>query len=129
MDEKFKEAAAEQDVERADSSRSASVVENHGIEKDGPSMNSVQDMNQGPPLKSAASSIYEPAPIVPRHLRRGLLGRFALIAESTEPTHYPRKTKWIITTIVAFAAAAAPTGSATVMVSLYNVSFIHLRVE
>lgn len=64
-----------------------------------------------PPL-STASSI-SPQPVkVPPSTRRGLFGRFTILAEVEEPKHYGRKTKWFITFIVALAAAAAPMGSA-----------------
>lgn len=49
---------------------------------------------------------------VPRAQRRGLFGRFTIVAEVTEPKHYPRSTKWFITFVVASAAVAAPLGSA-----------------
>lgn len=53
-----------------------------------------------------------PAPVkVPRSQRRGLFGRFIVFAEVEEPKHYPRRTKWLITFVVALAAAAAPLGS------------------
>lgn len=56
-----------------------------------------------------------PAPVkISRAQRRGLFGRFTLVAEVEEPKHYPRKTKWFITFIVAFAAIAAPMGSAII---------------
>jgi multidrug resistance protein len=55
---------------------------------------------------------------VPRHLQRGLLGRFVVIQETRTPTRYPRKTKWMITAVVALAAAAAPMGSASIMPAL-----------
>jgi multidrug resistance protein len=61
------------------------------------------------------------APIVPRHLRRGFLARFALIPETTHPTRYPRRTKWLLTFVVAMAAAAAPVGSASIMPALSDV--------
>ena len=65
--------------------------------------------------KSRSSSVRsKAATIVPRSMRRGLLGRFALIPEVTRPPEYTRKTKWLITLIVALAAAAAPMGSAIV---------------
>ena len=44
--------------------------------------------------------------------RRGLLSRFAILAEVEEPKHYSRHSKWFITFVVASAAAAAPMGSA-----------------
>ena len=49
---------------------------------------------------------------VPRSQRRGLFGRFTLLAEVEEPKDYPRRTKWFITFVVALAAIAAPLGSA-----------------
>ena len=54
-----------------------------------------------------------PSPVkVPRAKRRGLFGRFTILAEIEEPKHYPRRTKWFITFNVALAAVAAPLGSA-----------------
>ena len=66
--------------------------------------------------EAAATPDVTPPPVkVPRSERRGLLGRFALLAEITEPKHYPRSTKWWITFIVASAAIAAPMGSAIIL--------------
>lgn len=48
---------------------------------------------------------------VPRSKRRGLLGRFTLVAEVENSYDYNNKLKWFITFIVAFAAAGAPLGS------------------
>ena len=53
-----------------------------------------------------------PAIKVPHAQRRGLFGRFTVVAEVTEPHHYPRFTKWFITFVIACAAIAAPLGSA-----------------
>jgi hypothetical protein len=50
--------------------------------------------------------------IVPRAERRGLLGRLSIIPEVARPYDYLDSTKWLITLIVALAAAAAPLGSA-----------------
>ncbi|KIW08786.1 uncharacterized protein PV09_00721 [Verruconis gallopava] len=61
-------------------------------------------------------------PKVPRNERRGLFARFSLVPEVTQPVLYPRKTKWVITTIVALAAFAAPVGSAIVMPCLTPIS-------
>jgi multidrug resistance protein len=58
----------------------------------------------------------------PRHLRRGLLARWAIIDETATPYAYSRRTKWSITATVALAAAAAPMGSATIMPALPVVS-------
>lgn len=48
---------------------------------------------------------------VPRLSRRGLLGRFTILAEVEDPTLYPRRIKWFITFVVATAGMAAPLGS------------------
>lgn len=48
---------------------------------------------------------------VPRSKRRGLFGRFTLVAEVERPYDYNNSTKWFITGVVALAAAAAPAGS------------------
>lgn len=49
--------------------------------------------------------------MVPRSERRGLFGRFSLIPEVTNPYDYGNGTKWIMTSIVAFAAATSATGT------------------
>lgn len=51
---------------------------------------------------------------IPRSQRRGLFGRFTLVAEVEEPKRYPRRTKWFITFNIALAAVAAPLGSAII---------------
>lgn len=57
-----------------------------------------------------------PAPIkVPRSKRRGLFGRFSIVAEVEEPRHYSRKTKWYITFVISMAAVAAPLGSTIIL--------------
>ena len=66
-----------------------------------------------PRSKSKSSSVRSrPLSIVPRHERRGLLGKLALIPEVDRPYDYKNSTKWLITAIIALAAAAAPIGSA-----------------
>lgn len=73
------------------------------------------DGADGPPIQpqsSRASSIFSRTrTVVPRAHRRGLFGRFAVIPEIERPQEYTNKTKWIITAIVALAAAAAPIGA------------------
>lgn len=49
--------------------------------------------------------------VVPRSERRGLLGRFCLVPEITNPREYGNKTKWAMTVVVSFAAVASSTGS------------------
>lgn len=69
----------------------------------------------GPPIQpqsSRASSIFSRSrTVVPRAQRRGLFGRFTVIPEIDRPQEYTTKTKWIITAIIALAAAAAPVGA------------------
>lgn len=60
----------------------------------------------------SSSERSRPLSIVPRNKRRGLFGKLALIPEVDRPYDYKRSTKWMITFIVALAAAAAPIGSA-----------------
>jgi multidrug resistance protein len=52
---------------------------------------------------------------VSRAQRRGLFARFSLTAEVTDPYDYKDSTKWLITFVVAVAAAAAPVGSAIIL--------------
>lgn len=62
--------------------------------------------------KSRTSSVRSrPQSIVPRNKRRGLLGKLALLPEVDRPYDYKRSTKWLITLIIALAAAAGPMGS------------------
>jgi hypothetical protein len=64
------------------------------------------------PNSKPASVLSRTLSIVPRSKRRGLLGRFSIIPEVDRPYDYANNTKWLITLIVALAAAAAPLGSA-----------------
>jgi hypothetical protein len=64
-----------------------------------------------PSISRSTSASRDPVK-VPRTQRRGWLGTFTILAEVVEPKDYGRKVKWFITFIVAFAAAAAPLGSA-----------------
>ncbi|KAL6721397.1 hypothetical protein ACLMJK_000500 [Lecanora helva] len=59
---------------------------------------------------------------VPRTNRRGLFGRFTLLAEVEEPKNYARPTKWFITFIIGLAAVAAPLGSTIIFPSLLEIS-------
>ena len=66
-------------------------------------------------VETAQRDISNPAPVkVPHSKRRGLFGRFTIVAEVEEPKHYPRRTKWFITFVIALAAVAAPLGSAII---------------
>ena len=73
-----------------------------------------KDVELGQTL-STAESVYPPPVKVPRASRRGLFGRFSILAEVEEPKHYSRRTKWFITFIIALAAIAAPLGSAIIL--------------
>jgi hypothetical protein len=58
-------------------------------------------------------TLSNPPPVfVPRSKRRGLFGQLAILPEAEDPRHYARKTKWLVTSIIAFAGMAAPIGSA-----------------
>lgn len=66
-------------------------------------------------VEAAETEVENPEPVkVPRSQRRGLFGRFTIVAEVEEPKHYSRRTKWYITFVVALAAVAAPMGSAII---------------
>ena len=66
-------------------------------------------------VEAVDNEIEDPKPVkVPRSKRRGLFGRFTIVAEVEEPKHYPQNIKWGITFAVALAAVAAPMGSAII---------------
>jgi multidrug resistance protein len=75
-----------------------------------------------PVALSRTTSVIPGAILVPRSQRRGLLARFTLIPEVENSYHYTRKTKWLITFVVAICAMAAPMGSAIVMPVLSDIS-------
>jgi hypothetical protein len=75
-----------------------------------------------PVTLARTTSVIPDAVLVPRTHRRGLLARFTLIPEVENSYHYTRKTKWLITFVVAFCAMAAPMGSAIVMPVLQEIS-------
>lgn len=102
----------------SDAHSTANDKEGSGASDDAMSIHSCETVPEarGPdrpkPPQSIASSITPPAVKVRRADRRGLFGRFTVLAEVEEPKHYGRRTKWGITFIIALAAAAAPLGSA-----------------
>lgn len=87
-----------------------------------------EETNEPTRSKSQSQSVRSKAvTVIPRSKRRGLLGRLALIPEVARPPEYANKTKWLITLIVALAAAAAPMGSAILFrKSIYSCSSIAL---
>ncbi|OCK86852.1 MFS general substrate transporter [Cenococcum geophilum 1.58] len=72
-----------------------------------------------PPLPASMASLAVP---IARGQRRGLFSSLTLIPEVTTPTSYPRRTKWIITSLIAVAAAAAPMGSSIVLPVLTDIA-------
>ncbi|KAF1940995.1 MFS general substrate transporter [Clathrospora elynae] len=101
------------------SSPHASTASEHSTDHDHPLSSTSKSR---PVTLSRATSVTPDAIIVPRSQRRGLLARFTLIPEVTNPEHYARRTKWFLTFIVAFCAMAAPMGSAIVMPVLQEIS-------
>ncbi|CAD6572603.1 MAG: hypothetical protein ASARMPREDX12_005323 [Alectoria sarmentosa] len=74
-------------------------------------------------IEMVQTEVEDPEPVnVPRSKRRGLFGRFTIVAEVEEPKHYSRRIKWYITFVVALAAVAAPMGSAIIFPSLLQIS-------
>ncbi len=64
------------------------------------------------PISGQNAQFSAHAVIVPRPHRRGLFARATILAEVKDPYQYSYKTKWFIVFLVAYAAAAAPMGSA-----------------
>ncbi|GAB7345829.1 hypothetical protein MBLNU457_4086t1 [Dothideomycetes sp. NU457] len=75
-----------------------------------------------PRPSSRSSSVYREAVKVPRSERRGLLAGVTVIAEVSEPKDLANKTKWMITAVVALAAAAAPMGSSIILPALEDIA-------
>jgi len=97
-----------------------------------PSSSSIEPVTveEAPPRnpKSRSSSLRSRSlTVVPRSKRRGLLGRLSIIPEVERPYDYRNKTKWLITMIVALAAAAAPLGSA-IFYREFTLSFCSIRM-
>lgn len=80
------------------------------------------DSKSGPVTLSRSTTILPDAISIPRSHRRGLFSHLTLIPEVTNPTHYARRTKWFLTSLVAFCAMAAPMGSAIVMPVLQDIA-------
>ncbi|KAJ8116155.1 hypothetical protein OPT61_g2364 [Boeremia exigua] len=80
------------------------------------------EKNVRPATLTRTTSVTPEAVVVPRADRRGLLARFALIPEVENSYHYSRKTKWLLTSIIAFCAMAGPMGSAIVMPVLQDIA-------
>ena len=72
--------------------------------------------------RSSVRSVRRELEKVPPRQRRGLLGRFTIIAEVTNPYDYSRKTKWMLTFVIAVAGAAAPMASSIVLPALVDIA-------
>lgn len=59
---------------------------------------------------------------VKRRKRRGLLANLSLIPEVDDPYHYARKTKWLLTILVAFMGMAGPIGSTIIVPGLKDIA-------
>jgi hypothetical protein len=73
---------------------------------------SSSDDPEGNPIDLVRTLSNPPPVFVPRSKRRGLFGQLAILPEVEDPRHYARRTKWLVTSIIAFAGMAAPIGSA-----------------
>ncbi|KAF2008068.1 MFS general substrate transporter [Amniculicola lignicola CBS 123094] len=71
---------------------------------------------------SRTTSVNPEAIVVERRKRRGLFASLSMIPEVENPYHYARKTKWLLTIIVAFCGMAGPMGSAIVVPVLQDIS-------
>lgn len=130
MDEKMEETSrknsdAEKDTELQQSetvmeSSDNSTTSDHSTNKT--EQPKPPDTKQRPAELTRTTSVLPDAVVIPRSQRRGLLARFTLIPEVENPEHYARKTKWLITFIVAFCAMAGPMGSAIVMPVLQDIN-------
>ena len=104
-----RKASDHDDLETLQNSNATPTPNNE--KADEPKQKSPKDNDLEP---SRYEEITPPPVKIPHSKRRGMLGRFTFIAEVEEPKHYDRKIKWFITFNVAFAAIAAPMGSAII---------------
>ncbi len=71
---------------------------------------------------SSTTSVRKAAVKVPRSQRRGLLGRFTIIAEVTNQYDYDRRTKWFMTFTIALAGCAGPMASSIILPALVDIT-------
>ena len=113
-DEEFRGRKASRTSESSDSNLTLSEgAEDHQVAA--PS----RDQSRAP---SSSLSVRREPVKVPRGQRRGLLGRFTIIAEITNQYDYPRRTKWMLTFVIATAGAAGPMASSIVLPALVQIS-------
>lgn len=72
--------------------------------------------------QSSTRSVRRDPVKVPRRQRRGLFGRLTLIAEVIDQYDYPRRTKWMLTFVIAVAGSAGPLASSIVLPSLVQIT-------
>ncbi|KAF2119801.1 major facilitator superfamily domain-containing protein [Lophiotrema nucula] len=94
-------------------SHASSCSEHHG---------DVKSARMPPATLYRTTSVTPEAVIVNRKDRRGLFASLTLIPEVSNPYHYARRTKWILTMTIAFAGMAGPMGSAIVMPVLQEIA-------
>lgn len=119
-----------QGQERTSNSNSSSLEKNNGDIESSTEPSLVNGVDNSPPdekdIALARSNTrpesIRPQPIkVPRSKRRGLFGRFAILAEVEDPRDYKNNTKWFITFIVGLAALAAPLGSTIIFRESFSI--------
>lgn len=127
--------AADSHAEVDSKSRQNSVDEEEDDRHRDPEPEGPEGLNTGIPPEEgglsrshsrASSARSRPLVIVPRKERRGLFAQLTLIPEVERPYDYSRKTKWMITTIVAAAAAGSPLGS-NILYRMSYTTFVTLR--
>jgi hypothetical protein len=102
----------------ADIEAGSGVEQQHPQPQQEPTVNEKRVVSRSP-SRAASSFANANTNTVPRAQRRGLLGRFTVIPEVERPYEYKNGTKWIITAIVALAAAGAPMGSGIFLRTCY----------
>lgn len=72
--------------------------------------------------QSSVRSVRQDPVKIPRNQRRGLLGRFTVIAEVKVQYDYPRRTKWMLTFVIAVAGSAGPMASSIILPALVDIT-------
>lgn len=87
-------------------------------------MQGTEGSEEGQPADVALSRVssIRPAPVlVPRANRRGLFGRFTLLAEVEDAKHYSNTHKWLLTAFIGLAGIAAPLASTIIFPALPDI--------
>lgn len=93
-------------------------IRSHGVAVTSPEKDIEAQKKPPSLLRTVTSSSRRSVVKVPRSQRTGLLGRFTILYEAEEPKDYPRRIKWLLTTIIAFAAVTAAMGSSIILPAL-----------